>query len=148
MDLRSRPIPAGPGVPTPGAQCPGTVAATIALLPAGDLALARAVELGLGAVPAGESPVLEPGRSLFHVEAGPVVLSALKPADRGDGVVLRLLNPTDAVAEAVVRLGFPVHEGRLVRLDEEPDGDGALALDGGRLRVAVEPRRLRSVLLR
>jgi alpha-mannosidase len=157
MDLTTRPIPAGPGMPTPGAQCLGPVHATIALLPAGDPPLARAVELGLRAVPAGPdgpggheqglSPLLDAGRSLLALSPGAIVLSALKPAERGDGVVLRVLNPTDEVVEAVVDLGFPVETVRPVRLDEGPSDDGEVALEGDRIRLTVEPHRLRSVLM-
>ena len=157
MDLARRPIPAGPGMPTPGAQCLGPVHATVALLPAGDPALARAVELGLRAVPAGpagpggheqgEPPLLEPGRSLLALSPGAIVLSALKPGEHGDGMVLRVLNPTDEVVEAVVDLGFPVETVRPVRLDEGTSDDGEVAREGDRIRLTVEPHRLRSVLV-
>jgi len=148
MDLTTRPVPAGPGLPAPGAQCLGPVHAALALVPAPDPSLARAVELGLRAVPAGPAgPLLAAGRSLLTLSPGAIVLSALKPAERGDGIVLRVLNPTDEVVEAVVDLGFAVSAVRPVRLDEGPADDGEVALEGDRIRLTVEPHRLRSVLL-
>jgi alpha-mannosidase len=96
-------------------------------------------------VPAGDAPRLPAGQALVSLVPDRLVLSALKPADDGDGVVLRVLNPTDAPVEAEVELGFPVAGARLVRLDEEPAGDGALVHEGARLRVTVEPHRLLSV---
>jgi alpha-mannosidase len=75
------------------------------------------------------------------------VLSALKPADRIEGMVLRVLNPTDGPVEAEITLGFPIEGARLVRLDEEPADDGDLVHDGACLRLTVEAHRLRTVLL-
>jgi alpha-mannosidase len=122
----------------------------MALLPTADPALARAAELGLRAVPAGPADTpspLAPGRSLLGLSPGAIVLSALKPADQGDGMVLRVLNPTDETVEAVAALGFPVETVRPVRLDEEPSDDGEIRREGARLDLTVEPHRLRSVLL-
>jgi len=150
MDLSTRPIPAGPGLPTPDAQCLGPAHAAIALLPTADPALARAAELGLRAVPAGPADTpspLAPGRSLLGLSPGAIVLSALKPADQGDGMVLRVLNPTDETVEAVADLGFPVETVRPVRLDEEPSDDGEIMRAGDRLHLTVEPHHLRSVAL-
>ena len=61
--------------------------------------------------------------------------------------MLRVLNPTDEVVEAVVDLGFAESAVRPVRLDEGPADDGEVALEGDRIRLTVEPHRLRSVLL-
>jgi alpha-mannosidase len=75
------------------------------------------------------------------------VLSALKPAEDGDGMVLRVLNPTDEVVDAVVDLGFPVETVRPVRLDEAASDDGEIRRERDRFHLTVEPHRLRSVLL-
>lgn len=58
-----------------------------------------------------------------------------------------MLNPTDEVVEAVIDLGFPVETIRPVRLDESPADDGEVGREGDRIRLTVEPHRLRSVLL-
>ena len=98
-----------------------------------------AVELGLRAVPAGghehgDAPPLAAGRPLLALAPGAIVLSALKPAEDGDGLVVRVLNPTDEIVEAVIDLGFPVDTVRPVRLDESPADDGEL---GARATASV-----------
>jgi alpha-mannosidase len=146
MDLRSRPQVAGPTLPTPGAQCLGAIRASLHLLAGLDPAAARDAEAGLRAVAAGEAPLASAGAALVELEPRSVVLTALKPAEGGAGVVLRLLNPSDEPCEVRVGLGFPVSGARLVRLDETPC-EGRVDLAGRELRLTVPPRALRSVLL-
>jgi mannosylglycerate hydrolase len=145
MDLHSRPNHAGPGIPTPGAQCIRTTELWLHVVPDGSPHTARDAELGLLAVAAGAEPLSPPGEPLVAIEPAAVVLSALKPAEREEGFVLRVLNPTDDVKEAVVRFGFDVGSARAVRLDEEP-ADHGVTLSGRELRLAVPARALRSVL--
>jgi hypothetical protein len=151
LDPTTRPIPAGPGLATPEAQCPDGTRARLTLRVVGgtgtaELAAMQASdELGLRAVPAGDDPHLEPGRSLVTIEPAGVVLSALKPAEDGDGLVVRLANPGPDALTAVVTFGVPVAGAESVRLDETPDG-GAVVLDGDgrRLRLDVAPHGMRS----
>jgi alpha-mannosidase len=144
MDLESRPQPAGPSIPTPGAQCPGALEARLSLLPGLAPRVARAAELGLRTVVAGEAPLCAAGAPLLEIHPPELLLSALKPTSSGAGSLLRVLNPTDREIEARVRLAFPVSSARGVRLDETPTGEG-VRLDGPTLRFAVPPRALRSV---
>jgi len=146
-DLRCRPVPAGPEMPVPQAQLLGTLRARLALVPGMDAAAAREAELGLRGVIGGDAPLLDGGRALLSVEPSSVVVSALKPADAGEGIVLRLLNPTDAPIDARVQLGFPVAAAELVRLDEGALGEGLGIIDG-LLHVVVPAHALRSLLLR
>jgi alpha-mannosidase len=119
MDLPSRPMPAGPGIPTPAAQVPGRMHARVHLLAESAAHRARGAELGLRAVPAGDEPLLEPGRSLLAVSPETVEVSALKPAETGDGsVVVRLLNPSAEPATAELVLGLETVDVRRLRLDE------------------------------
>ena len=145
-DLRSRPLPAGPPMEVPGAQVLGAIAARLWLLPGCDPAEARAAELGLRGAIGGTAPLLEQGVALLELQPRALVLSAIKPAERGDGIVVRVLNPTDGPAEACLRLALPIASATAVRLDEEPAEHG-VAIDGGTVRFAVPPRALRSVLL-
>ena len=146
-DVATRPQPAGPALPTPGAQCLGIVEARLALLAGIDVRAVRDAELGLRAVATGDTPLAPPGRSLLAVAPREIIVSALKPAEEVPGTVLRLLNPTDRPATARVSVGFRVSAAVPVRLDETPDGE-PLALEAGSLALAVPPHALRSVLLR
>ncbi len=152
MDLRSRPEPAGPGLKTPEAQCPGPLVARLAL------AFGRApqveawdAELGLRAVPAGPDPLLAAGRGLLALEADAAVLSALKPAEDGDGLVARVLNPTDVPDEVALLWGLPIAEALAVRLDEGPEEEGGATIrtiEANAVQLVVPPHALRSVRVR
>jgi alpha-mannosidase len=111
-----------------------------------DPAVVRGAELGLRAVPAGPAPLFPPDTSAFAVD-GPVVLSALKPAEAGDGLVVRVLNPTDEPASAILHLSDSAVSASAVRLDETPSGS-VLDSDDGAITFDVPPHALRSALLR
>ncbi len=147
MDLTTRPQPAGPAVPTPGAQCLETIEAALALFAGLDPRRARDAELGLRAVAAGDAPLVSSGHALLEIEPHELVLSALKPADDGPGIVLRLLNPTDAPIAARVRLRGAVAEAAPVALDETV-ARVPLPFDGRVVTLDVPPHALRSTLLR
>lgn len=146
FDLRSRPIPAGPPMEVPGAQMLGRLEARLSLLAGCDPATARDAELGLRGVIGGPAPLLAEGAALLELGRGPLVLSAVKPAEDGDGFVVRVLNPTDAPATACLRVGLPISAAVAVRLDEET-AEHRVEMEGGVVRFDVPPRALRSVLL-
>ena len=146
FDLRTRPAPVGPAMPVAGAQVPGPLTARLALLAGVEPRAAWDAELGLRGVVAGPAPVLAAGRALLTLAPRALLLSAIKPAERGGGLVVRVLNPTDAPLTAELRPGFPVRAARAVRLDEEPAAE-AVEVAGGTVRFAVPPRALRSVVL-
>jgi len=146
MDLKTRPQVAGPTLATPEAQCRTPFTARLALLAGLDVRAARDAETGLRAVVAGPTPLAPPESALLDVQPGSVVVSALKPTAEGDGMVLRLLNPTDAEQRAQVRLGFPCRRVRPVCLDET-GSDADVALDAGGFALTVPPHALRSVVL-
>lgn len=147
FDLRSRPIPAGPFMTAEGAQLIGTIGAHLSLLSGTDPVAAHDAEIGLRGVIAGPQPLLPPGASLLRVEPSTLLLSAIKPAEDVDGLIVRVLNPTDTLVDAALHLGFTVASAVAVRLDEQPVADDVL-LDRYRVAFAVPPRALRSVLLR
>lgn len=154
IELRRRPIPAGPTLIAPDAQCPDGLEAALTLRVVGDggldadrtAAVVWADELGLRAVVAGPSPIRE-GESLVRLEPASLVLSALKPAEDGDGLIVRVLNPTAEERVADVRFGVALAGATSVRLDETPDGL-ALDRDGDQLRFTVGPHALRSIRVR
>ena len=95
---------------------------------------------------AGEERLPE-GRPLLRLAPESVLLSALKPAERGDGLLIRLLNPGEREERAELTLGFPFQEARCVGLDESPSSD-PLERSGSRLRLTLSPHALRSLLIR
>jgi len=143
-DLRTRPVPAGPPMEIPGAQARQPLEAHLALLAGEDPPAAWDAELGLHGVIAGGEPGLDAGRSMLALEPAPLVLSALKPADDGAGIVVRVLNPTACATVAVLRFGFPVAVGHGVRLDETPSAE-RVELDADVMTFAVPAFALRSV---
>jgi alpha-mannosidase len=134
-------------MPVAGAQLPGTVHARLALLAGADPVAARDAELGLRGVIGGADALLDDGASLVALDAPGLLLSALKPAEDGDGIVVRVLNPTDTAGEASLRLGFPVRSAAAVRLDESPAAH-AVHVDARRIRFEVPSHAMRSVRLR
>ena len=69
FQLGTRPVPAGPALPTPDGQLPGGISADLALRVAAPERVLQADELGLRAVPAGDQPLVEPGVSLLTLAA-------------------------------------------------------------------------------
>jgi mannosylglycerate hydrolase len=125
-DLETRPGDAGPAIATPDAQCLGPQHWDLALLPFGpgtlDTVPARAEEF---LRPAAAFPVqwsagrASAARTLFTGDER-LVVSALKPADEGPGIMLHAYNPTAGTHLAAV-------PGTRARLDETPAAaDGPL----------------------
>ena len=144
LELRTRPLPAGPEMPAPGAQCIGPLDATITI--AADTRDVTAAEIGLWGVLADEDPILRDRESLLRLDGARSVLSACKPAERGDGIVVRVLNPTDDPDVATLHFGVDVRDATAVQLDETPTGD-EVDHDGRVVRLPVPPHTLRSVLV-
>lgn len=145
--LRSRMQPAGPVMPIEGAQMLGPLEARLALFAGTDPVAARDAELGLRGVIAGAAPRLAPAVSLLALERNGLLLSAVKPAEDGDGFIVRVLNPTDDPLPAHLTLATPIAAVESVRLDESRDG-GTVSRDGARLSFDVAPHALRSVRVR
>ena len=147
FDLRRRPIPAGPIMPVAGAQCLGVFETNLSLLTDGDPRASGDAAAGLWGVLGGPGASLPPDRPLLALEPRELLLSACKPAERGEGIVVRVLNPTDRPRTAILRLGVPVDHVVPVRLDEQPVPEHDASLNEGAVRFEIPPRALRSVLL-
>ncbi len=116
-DLEVRPEHAGPPYPTPEAQCLRRLTFHFALIPHGPgqamreawrEALAYHATAWAQKIPdRGESAeTLPPAGSFLRVDPPSLVLSALKQAEAGDALVLRLYNPTPEALEG--RVEFPL----------------------------------------
>jgi alpha-mannosidase len=144
--LATRPLRAGPPLETPEGQCPGTHAFEYALRLDGeeldDAALLRAAQdYRTDFVPVrgfDEKPPLS-------IE-GDLVFSALKGAEDGDGVVLRLFNPGSEPAEAVVNGTVETARLRLDETEEEAVAANRTAVDPGEIATLRLRRAARAVL--
>lgn len=146
-DLATRPIPAGPMMPAPGAQCAEELRVDIALLGDAVAGDAQATVTGVRGVIAGPAPLLADDFSLVALGDDALVVSALKPAADGEGIVIRVANPTGDDRDAVLRLGLPFAAAESVRLDETLDG-APMSAEDGELRFRVGAHGLRSVRIR
>ncbi len=86
-------------------------------------------------------------RSFLTVEGRNVVLSALKKAEAGEALILRLYNPSDDVTEASIQLPFIPADVQFAGLDESPwlpSGTEAAQISeaSGQVRVTLAPRKV------
>ena len=71
-----------------------------------------------------------------------LVLSAIKPADDGDGLIVRFYNSSEQPQTARVTFGFPVATMQPVNLLEEPEGAALGVSEDGRVTLDVPPKRI------
>lgn len=117
---------------------------------------AFALAAGVGAAGSPEEPVPNPllapappadlplAHSFLTVQ-GPVVISAFKPAEDGQGVILRVFNPSDAASEAQVALDRPITRAELCDLEERAVRE--LEVRDGGVRYPVGGRKIVTVRL-
>jgi mannosylglycerate hydrolase len=147
-DLLSRPQGAGPAMATPEAQSHGEHRFELALCPVvgpwweGPL-LAEAERFTAsphavrGAL-AADVPVAE--------LTPPLTLSALKRAEAGDGLIVRVWNPAPVPVRGRLTLHQPLHEAFLVRLDETREA--RLESPGSDIELSMRPSQVQSLELR
>jgi len=147
-DLANRIGHAGPALATPGAQCLGEHIFEYSIIPFGaDLdagaAQAFAFEAPLRALAVPLSAgTLPPSGSLVSVEPAALVLTSIKPAEAGEGFIVRFYNSADEAVSGRVTFGLPVQSVTPVNLLETPLGE-ARSLDGSRaFTVDVPPKRI------
>jgi hypothetical protein len=117
----------------------------------------EATRLGWEAVTPPET-VFTPGRGLgplplsgsfLSLEGDPLVLLAAKPAEVGEGLILRCWNPTAQAANATVRLGFgDLKSARVIPLtegDAAVSGAEAQVVDARAVSLRFAPRALATV---
>jgi alpha-mannosidase len=120
--IATRPLGAGPQTPTPEGQCLGRQECEYALLPDADSLddtqlLRASQDYRHGFLITEEAAEFEPP---LHID-GDVVFSCLKGAEDGDGLILRVFNPSDAPARIEIAGEVSVTG---ARLDESPAGRG------------------------
>jgi mannosylglycerate hydrolase len=140
-------------LPDVGPLCLGTQSFHFALYPhAGDhLAAAcwrqaqrfntpvRLMQTGAG------KGALPPQQGVIAVSNSRVAVTAVKVAEAGDQLALRLFNPGDAEEEVDIAFGVPIKSAHRARLDETPLGD--LPVKGAAVPLRVGPHRIETVLV-
>jgi mannosylglycerate hydrolase len=154
-DLTTRPGGhAGPGLATPGAQCPGRHVFRFAMEPRGapppEAALhARARRFVLPprvVSPAGADGGVPTRLSFLTLEGGDgAVLSACKKAEDRDSVIVRLFNPGDDPVSLTMGAGSGIARAFAVDLLERRGRE--LPAEDGRVRISLAARRIETVEL-
>ncbi len=93
------------------------------------------------------SPPAERGnwRGSIELEGDGLLLSAIKPAEAGEGMILRCYNATDRVVEGTWRFGTPVRAAYRVRADEQQLRPLAIEAAGTATRFTAAPREIVTV---
>jgi alpha-mannosidase len=94
---------------------------------------------------AGERPTTW---SFVHVTSDAVAISAIKRAEAGEGLIVRLYNPGDQAHETTLTFGAALVDMSEVRLDEELLGDearGSIKFSGNEARLTVQGGQIRTL---
>lgn len=165
--LMSAAAGAGPNIATPEAQIQRRLTYSLAVLPHRGTWESeevwreamkhnnppRAFSTGMVKNRTGSKQGNGPGsRSYLAVEGRNVILSSIKKAEQGDALILRLYNPSDALAQAIISLPFCPARIQLAGLDENVSpitgSDLVLVQDGEKkVRVSIPPQKIVSLRL-
>jgi mannosylglycerate hydrolase len=154
-DLPERPGHAGWPTSTPEGACLGPVHARLAVMLHAPEMLDQREPIEVAADAFLSPPVAYMRRALMAVPpevAGPelsgegLVFSAMKPADTGEGVILRCYNDTSEIARGAWAVAKSFTSAMRCRLDETPTGK--LVLQRGRVTFEAGPREIVTILLR
>jgi alpha-mannosidase len=99
--------------------------------------------------------------SLLELADGPALITAVKKAEAGDALVVRLHNPTSDEADAILTSRVPLANAGTARLDETPceglqiehgpypaaNSDAAGEPDRCRIRIRLGAKQIATVLL-
>lgn len=83
---------------------------------------------------------LSPAASLYAIDNDALVLSAIKKAENGNSVVVRLFNPTALEQKAVLKMGIPVKEAWQTNLIEKRER--ALPMECGAVELCIGPGKI------
>jgi mannosylglycerate hydrolase len=141
---------------TPDAQCPGVRSFRLAVLPlsgtrAEDLETlneeSERFHLPLYPVRRKNPESLPLEGSLLSVDNRRLVFSALKEAEDGDGIIVRLYNPGAVAEEARIRFAVPLRTACTARLDETPLNDLSME-EGNIVRLSFLAGQVQTIRVR
>lgn len=149
-DLACRAGHAGPEMATPGGQCPGPAAFDYSVIPFGgafDLDAAAQEAYAFGApLRAAVAPLaggpLPATQTAVALEPAALVLTAIKPAESGQGLIVRFYNSSETAMGSRVRFGFPVREVVPANLLEAPIGPPLAQGEDGAFALTVPAKRI------
>jgi mannosylglycerate hydrolase len=155
--MRTRPVQAGPLIPTPGAQERGRHLFHYSLIPhegGWEAAFSQAHRFAVpprAVFAAAGKGQLSPMGSLLSARPESFVLSTLKEAEdadarSGQGLIVRLYNTADQPAEGEVRLDVPWQAVERVNLNEEPLGPAEVR--DGWVRLSLRPNEIATLRFR
>ena len=137
---------AGPPIAVPGAQCLGKHVFHYSLIPHSGGWEAAFVEAHRFAHPlrgvtstAGKGE-LPPRAGLLSVAPSALVLSALRAAEDGQSLIVRLYNIASQPTSGEMRLEEPYDDVEVVNLNEEPLGPAKV--EDGRVRLSLKPNEI------
>jgi len=152
-DLDCRPGHAAWPMPTPLAQCLGNSRLELALAPITEQDIAAPSRLerlwedafvGLSTrwlrYYCGTQGARTPGLDAIELQGDGLVLSTLKPAESGEGIVLRCFNALESAVEGAILLGSPARSAARVRADESHPILLPLEKGGRRIPFRAEAR--------
>lgn len=87
-------------------------------------------------------------RSFLALDQGALVLSTVKTAEDGDGLVVRLWNPTGKAASDTLRCERPIATAQAVSLSEAAPAPDRVQVRDGALRVRAAPHRVVTLRVR
>lgn len=155
-DLATRKGHAGPPVFTPGAQCPGKHVFEYAIVPhPGDWSTADFASIVrrfmcpcAAYISSRHEGDLADEASLLRLCGDGAVLSAVKKAEDGDALVVRLHNPKDKDLSTRLEVGVPLERAYFARLDETPIAPVSLEVGGSRqLLLHLKPKQVVTLVL-
>jgi alpha-mannosidase len=148
-DLKTRPSNAGPPFETPEAQCLGEFTFEYAVMPfegtwieGGNFVHAQQFDTPLVAIDIQGGSALE-DQPLLQVEPRELVVSALKRAERGEALILRLYNLSHQPQEGQLALPFAVTKAYEVNLLEERGEP--LDVEGSEVKFYVRGAEIKTI---
>ena len=144
--LPNRRRQAGPPIAVPGAQCLGKHVFHYSLVPHSggwESAFVQAHRFAhplRGVTTTAGKGQLAPKAGLLSIAPSALVLSALKAAENGQGIIVRLYNIASQPTWGEVRLEEPCEAVEVLNLNEEPLGQAEV--DDGRVRLSLKPNEM------
>ena len=160
-DLLSAAVGAGPNIATPEAQIQRSLTFSLAVHP--HSGTWQSAEVWRQAMRHNNPPrvfttgmvknqialkqqTLPAKESFLTVEGRNAILSALKKAEQGESLIVRLYNPSDDLTQATILLSFVPMKVEPVGLDELPrsitNTEMAPILEGRKVKMALAPRKI------